>query len=138
MAEVVGIVAGIGAILKTLTSTGIFAQNVGSASGEAQEVVRQVHATEAILKSLQASLEVLRQPQEFHDIWVESTKPVMGNVKITVEQLNEKLSSNGGKARLSLWRKAKWPLQKEETVVLQQHMQAYIQMLSMIQNAAIQ
>jgi hypothetical protein len=69
MTDAMGIVAGIGPILKTLTSAGIFLQNIDSASREAQEVASQVHATEAILKSLQASLQVLRRPQEFHDIW---------------------------------------------------------------------
>jgi hypothetical protein len=105
---------------------------------EAQGVARQVHATEAILKSLQASIQVLNRPQEFHDIWGESTKLVLSNVRTTAEQPNEKLGSKRGKTRLSTWDKMKWPLQREETVVLQQNMQAYMQMLSMVQNAFIQ
>jgi hypothetical protein len=39
MAEVVGIIAGIGSVLKTLTSTGVYVQGVGSASREAQQLV---------------------------------------------------------------------------------------------------
>jgi hypothetical protein len=69
MAEVVGIVAGIRSILKTLTLTGIYLQKVGSASREAQEVTSLI--------------------------------------------------------------------QREESVVLQQHMQAYMHMLSMVQTAFI-
>jgi len=51
MAEVVGIAAGIGSILKTLTSTGIYLQGIGSASREAQEVANQVQATVGTLPS---------------------------------------------------------------------------------------
>jgi hypothetical protein len=138
MAEVVGIMAGIGSILKTLTSTGIFLQNVGSASLEAQGVASQVHATESILRSLQASLQVLHRPQEFHDIWGDSTRLVLSNIKAVIEQLNKKLNSNGGKAKLSFWGKVKWPLQREESVVLQQNMQACMQMMGFVQNAFLQ
>jgi hypothetical protein len=138
MAEFGGIVAGIGYILKTLTLTSVFLQNVGSASREAQGIASQMHATEAILNSLQASLMVVHRPQEFPDIWGESTKLILSNIKATTEQLNKKLGLQGGKARLSFWIKVKWPLQREESVILQQHMQAYMQMLSMAQNVFIQ
>jgi hypothetical protein len=126
MAEIVGIAAGIGSILKALNSASVFLQNISSASREAQEVASQVHATEAIPRSL------LHRPQEFHDIWGESTKLVLRNVKATNEPLHEKLSSKDGKARLSFWSKMKWPPQREESIVLQ-HMQAYMHMLSIVQ-----
>jgi hypothetical protein len=79
----------------------------------------------------------LQRPQEFHDIWGESIKLVLSNAKATIEQFNEKSSSKGGKAGLNVWGKVKWPLQREESVVLQQHMQAYMHMLSMVQTAFI-
>ena len=138
MAEVVGIAAGIGSILKTLTSTGIYLQGIGSASREAQEVANQVQATEAVLKSLQASLKTVHRSQEFHNIWDESTKLVLANIQSTTDQLNNRLGPQGGKAKLSFWSKVKWPLTREEGLVLQQHMQAYMQMLSMVQNAFMQ
>lgn len=138
MAEIVGIAAGIGSILKTLTSTGIYLQGIGSASREAQEFANQVQTTEAILKSLQASLKTIHRSQEFHDVWGESTKLVLANIQTTTDQLNKRLGPQGSKARLSLWSKVKWPLDREEGLVLQQHMQAYMQMLSMVQNAFMQ
>jgi hypothetical protein len=126
MAEVVGIVAGVGSILKVLTSTSIYLQGIGNASREAQEVANQVHATEAILKSLKASLKIVHRSQEFYGVWGDSTKLVLQNVKTTTEELNKRLGSQGGKAKLNFWSKAKWPLAREEGLRLQQHMQAYM------------
>jgi hypothetical protein len=88
MSEVISIAAGIGVILKTLTTTGVF---VGNASREAQEIANQVHTTEAILTSLQASLRSVHRSQEFYDVWSESTKLVLTNVKSATEELNKRL-----------------------------------------------
>lgn len=88
MAEVVGIAAGIGSILKTLTSTGIYLQGVGSASREAQEVANQAVATEAIPKSLQASLKTIHRSDELYSVWGESTNftnLVFVNVRTTID-----------------------------------------------------
>jgi hypothetical protein len=63
---------------------------------------------------------------------------VLSNIKAVIEQLNKKLNSNGGKAKLSFWGKVKWPLQREESVVLQQNMQACMQMMGFVQNAFLQ
>jgi hypothetical protein len=138
MAEVVGIIAGIGSVLKTLTSTGVYVQGVGSASREAQQLMDQIYATQAILKSLKASLKTVRRSQEFYDVWGGSTKLVLANCQTTIERLNERLGAQSGKVNLKFWSKMTWPLEKEEGMVLQQHMQAYMQMLSMVQNAFLQ
>lgn len=132
MAEVIGIAAGVGSLLKTLASTGIYLQGIGTASREAQEVANQVRATEAILKSLQVSFDVVHRSQEFYDGWGESAKLVLTIIKTTIEQVNKKLNSQDGKSILSFWDKVKWSLAREEGLVLQQHMQAYMQMLSMV------
>jgi hypothetical protein len=91
MSEVISIAAGIGVILKTLTTTGVFVNAVGNASREAQEIANQVHTTEAILTSLQASLRSVHRSQEFYDVWSESTKLVLTNVKSATEELNKRL-----------------------------------------------
>lgn len=52
MVEPVGIAAGISSLLKALTTIGIYLQGVRSASREAQDLAKQVHATAAILASL--------------------------------------------------------------------------------------
>jgi hypothetical protein len=50
-----------------------------------------VHTTEAILTSLQASLRSVHRSQEFYDVWSESTKLVLTNVKSATEELNKRL-----------------------------------------------
>ena len=138
MAEVVGIAAGIGSILKALGSTAVYLNGAASASREAQEIASQVHATEAILKSLRASLKTTHRSDEFYDNWADSTKLVLRNVKVTIDDLNSKLGARRGTTRLNFWAKVKWPLARDDSLMLQSHLQAYMQMLSMVQNAFMQ
>jgi hypothetical protein len=126
MAEAVGIAAGVGGILKALVSTGVYLNGTASASSEAQAITDQVQATEAILKALEASLRTIQRPDKFYRIWAEPTKLVLGNIKTTVEDLNKTLGAQKGKARLSFWGKAKWPFTREDSILVQQHLQAYM------------
>lgn len=138
MAEAIGIAAGIGSILKAIASTGIYLNGTVGASREAQEIASLVHATEAILKSLKASLKTIHRSNDFYGIWANSTNLVLRNVKVTIDDLNNKLGSQRGTARLNFWAKVKWPLAREDSLLLQQHLQAYMQMLSIVQNAYMQ
>lgn len=137
MAEGVAFAAAIGSILKAIGTTATNLNSVASASKEAQQIATQVQATEAILKSLKLSLEITR-PDAFFVAWTHSTNFVLGNVEATIKQLNEKLGVRNGISRLSLWGKTKWPYSREETIQLQQHMQGYMQMLSIAQVGFVQ
>lgn len=126
MAEVVAIAAGIGSILKALGTSGVYLKSAAGASLEAQAIAQQVHATEAILKSLKASLKTVHRSDDFYRIWAESTNIVLRNVIETVEGLNGKLGAQKGTARLSFWGKVKWPLSRDDSLQLQQHLQGYM------------
>lgn len=130
MAETVGIIVGIRSILKALGSTAVYLNSAASASREAQEIANLVHAKEAILKLLKASLETTHRSDEFFDNWAASTKLVLRNVKVTIDDLNGRLSSRRGSARLNFWAKVKWPLARNDLLMLQRHLQAYMKMLS--------
>lgn len=138
MAEVVGVVAGIGSILKVLTSAGIYLKGIGSASHEAQAVARQVNATEAILKALQASVDGVHRPRAFFEAWDEPARLVLHDIQVTIEELNLRLGRQNGQVKMGSWDKVTWPFAREESLILQQHMQSYLQMLGMVQNAFLQ
>ncbi len=138
MAEPVSIISGVSGLLKALAATTVYLNGTANASREAQEIANHVRATEAILKSLKASLRTLHRSAEFYNIWSDSTNLVLSNVKATIDDLNSKLGSRGGTLRLSFWTRVQWPLAREDTLMLQRQMQAYMQMLSIVQNAFMQ
>jgi hypothetical protein len=138
MAEAFAITAGIGSILKALLATGVYIKSAAGAEREAQEVADRVCATEGILTSLKASLKTTTRPHEFYNVWGESTNLVLDNVKATIQDLNGKFSSQRGVVTLNFWNKVTWPLDREESKMLLEHLQAYTQMLSMAQIALLQ
>lgn len=138
MAEVVRVVAGIGSTLKVLASAGLYIKGISSASHEAQAVARQITATEAILKALQASVDGVHRPRAFFDAWDEPVRLVLHDIRVTIEELDDRLGRQNGKVRMGAWNKLTWPFVREESLILQQHMQSYLQMLGMVQNAFLQ
>ncbi|RDL40343.1 uncharacterized protein BP5553_00322 [Venustampulla echinocandica] len=140
MAEIVGIVASVGSVLKVIGSAGVLIRGITQAPHEAQQIANQLDATKATLTSLRASLQIVHRSEEFLSIWNGSTRTVLSNIKVTMEQLNAKLDGRAGSSgrRLSFWAKSKWPFEREEALILQQQLQGYMQMLGMIQNAFLQ
>jgi hypothetical protein len=138
MAEVFAITAGVGSVLKAIGSTGVYLNSAAGASREVQDIAKNMCATEKILKSLEASIETFPQSDYFYDIWSDSAKSVIEDVKTTIEELNSKLPQPRINGRLSTFERVKWPLAREETVLLLEHLKAYIQMLTMVQNALVQ
>jgi hypothetical protein len=102
MAEPTTIVRMIGGILKVFVRCFSPAKVIFSAFRKAQGTMVLLWATNAILKSMKATLRAERQPQYFLDIWNVPTKQVLANVKTAVQQLYEILDGKNAKlARLS-------------------------------------
>lgn len=139
MAEVLGTTAAIGNILKAILTTGTLLQAISRAPNEAQQLSNQIDATNAVLKSLKASLRAVNRPQEFFTIWTRPTRVVLRNIKTTIDELNARLGGQrSGPPRpvtLSFWSRVTWPFEREECLMLQAQLQNYLQMLSMVQNA---
>lgn len=141
MVEPVSLAASIASILKGVTTACVYLDGVRKASLEAAQVAAQLEGTKAILTALKISIETQHRPSEFLALWGPSAKMVLDNVKVTMELLNNKLGSaslSGGSVRLSFWNKAIWPLGRQESMVLQQQLQGYLQMLSLVQNGLLQ
>jgi CII-binding regulator of phage lambda lysogenization HflD len=141
MAELVGIVASAGSIIKAIGSVVVLINGISNANHEARQLTGHLDATKQILTALTATLSTVPQSSEFLDVWSGSAKTVLTNVKSLVSQLETKLdakSSQQNRVRLSTWKKMKWPFVKEEYLELQQMLGAYIMMLAMVQNAFMQ
>jgi hypothetical protein len=138
MAEAIGIAAGITSVLKAIGSAAALVNGVRNAPLEAREVARQLEAAGAILAALKASMNVVNRSQEFLSIWGTSSTIVLKNIEITVAQLNKRLGGGINRSsnviRLGFWARVKWPFEREEGMILQQQLQGYLQMLSLVQN----
>ena len=137
MGEVVALTAAIGSILKAIGSTGLYLKSVSGASREVGDITKRVETTETVLLALRKTIEDFPQPAHFYDIWKKPANDVFGDLKTTIEELNSRLPLSGSTGKLSNLQRAKWQLAREETVLLLSHLQAEIQMLTVVQNALV-
>jgi hypothetical protein len=135
MADIISTIAAIGSILKALGSTGFYFRSVSNAAKEVQLVTKQVHATEAVLKSLKTSLQASLPSSSIHAIWADSTNLVLSNAKEIIDDLNTKFSSQRGIVAMTFRKKMMWPLDKEDSSTLLAHLKSYIHMLNISQTA---
>jgi hypothetical protein len=139
--EPLSIAASIGSTLKFLTSAYLYTKDISAASDQAQQVADQLLATKALLKSLKHSLKAVQRPRQFVQQWAPTAESIMVVVQSTIRQLDQKLGearrsdSGGVGVKLGFWAKVTWPLEREETLALQNQLYGSMQMLSMLQNA---
>lgn len=141
MAEVIGLVVGIGSILKVIGYTSNLIRGISQAPNEALQLADQLDATHATLVSLKATLNLMHRPQIFLEIWTPSSDLVLKNLQTTMEQLHTKLGHNNkspGRLRLGIWRRVKWQLEKDEIAGLQSQLTSYIQLVILAHNSFTQ
>jgi hypothetical protein len=138
-AEPLTIAASIGSAIKFVASACLYVKGVANASDQAQQVADQLHATKTLLKAVKLSMQAIHRPRHFIDLWTPTTNVIIKNIRESITQLNQRLGGGGTRSLevigLNTWNRLTWPLEREETLVLQQHLQAHMQMLSMVQDA---
>lgn len=130
MAEVVGIVAAIGSLIKTVGHTYLLIEDMKNAPQDVKDIVSQLGATEAVLKSLMATLNAVKREEQFLWDWNDSLTIALAYVENIVAQLQRNLGIEDGQApKLTPWKKFTWSLEKDEIRRLQIHLQAAMQAL---------
>lgn len=124
--------------MKALLATGTYLKEVGGATHEVRTIADKVEAVEAMLKSLKASLRTIHRSDEFYGIWGNMAHKSVSGVRSTIVELNSKLGASRKGSRLSFWSKVTWPLSRDDCQILQQDLQLYMQMLTVVQNAFLQ
>jgi hypothetical protein len=139
MAEPFSIVAGVGGLLKSLGSVYLYVRGMSTASDQSQHIADQLQATKALLKALKLSFQTIRRPRPFVEMWEPSVRLIVKNIDGTIKEFDQKLrlteQSTPGALRLNAWGRAMWPLDREDMLVLQQHLQMHLQMLSAVQHS---
>jgi len=138
MGEVFAITVGIGTVLKAIGSTGIYLKGASSASREVGDIAKRLETTGSVLEAIKKTVETYPPSTIFYNIWEVPAEKVVGNIETTIRELNGKLPLPGTNGKLSNFERAKWPLAREETVLLLDHLQAYTELLSIVLRSLMQ
>jgi hypothetical protein len=133
--------ASIAGIIQVVARASSLIRGIHRAPLEAKQVQVQLNAASAILASLKASLDAIHRPRDFLRAWGDSTHLVWENIRLTLSELTASLGIDNGAAshlRLSFWSRIKWTLSRPQTLMLQQQLHGYIQMLGLAQNSLLQ